>query len=275
MPVFCELLYFRGFGIPCDTGFLRSGRVISNDDVKYDAMTGATRRFGLLAVSLVTALLPRLAESADATLPGYVCTQDGATRSIVVVRETGYACRVKYTKPSGTTYPWSARNDADYCGPKAAGLAGKLGTFGWACDSAEDVKSVLLVQIERYGRHIRILQNVGKRCYFYPAEARYGNLCGDDPIEAAIVYTCDGADDTWEQHLAVFVDTEDEPLTRQVGDSRSRQVTGYYVDDNRLLLESEPVEPAADGTASAQPAATTAIRCGYDAAARWELIEQP
>ncbi|HKJ49970.1 MAG TPA: hypothetical protein VKB27_00640 [Gammaproteobacteria bacterium] len=237
-------------------------------------MTGDTRRLFLLAVScaLILAHFPRL--HAQAEVADYLCTKDGVTRQIAVVRESGYACRVKYTRPSGTTYPWNARNETDYCRPKASGLAEKLGSFGWTCDAADDVQSILLAQLERYGRYLETLNNAGKTCYFYPGEARYGNLCGDAHAEAAVVYTCDGAEGSWEQHLAVFIDVEDDPLTREVGGSGSRQVAGYYIDDNRLTIESEEIEADSDGASPRVSTATTTLRCRYDAANRWELFEQ-
>ena len=67
----------------------------------------------------------------------YACKKGGITRFIEVVTEPGFACRVKYTKPSDTTFPWNARNDAGYCGPRAVGLVEKLGTAGWQCNAIE------------------------------------------------------------------------------------------------------------------------------------------
>ena len=68
----------------------------------------------------------------------YACNKDGVTRYVEVVTESGFACRVKYTKPSVTTFPWNARNDADYCEPRAVGLVEKLGVAGWQCDAIEE-----------------------------------------------------------------------------------------------------------------------------------------
>ena len=114
----------------------------------------------------------------------YACEKDGATRYVELVRTPGFACRVKYTKSSVTTFPWDARNDANYCRSKAIDLVEKLDSLGWECDSTEDIKSILLAQIERYDRYIKMLNNVGKTCYFYPGEAQFGNLCGDERDEA-------------------------------------------------------------------------------------------
>lgn len=237
-------------------------------------MTGDTQRLFLLAVPFALILVPFPGLHAQADVADYVCTKDGATRQIAVVQGSGYACRVKYTRSSGTSYPWNARNEADYCRPKATGLAEKLGSLGWTCDTAGDMRSILLAQIERYGRYLETLNNAGKTCYFYPGEARYGNLCGDAYAEAAVVYTCDAAQGSWEQHLAVFIDVEEEPLIREVGGSGSRQVAGYYIDDNRLTIESEQIAAGGDGETSGESTATTTIRCRYDAANRWELFEQ-
>jgi hypothetical protein len=59
-------------------------------------------------------------------------------RYVEVVTEPGFACRVKYTKPSVTTFPWNARNDAGYCEPRVVGLLEKLGAAGWQCDANEE-----------------------------------------------------------------------------------------------------------------------------------------
>ena len=236
-------------------------------------MTGDTRRLFLLAVScaLLLATTPRAHAQDDGV--DYVCTKGDATRQIAVVHGSGYACRVKYTKPSRTSYPWTARNEADYCRPKAAGLAETLVGFGWRCEAAEDVRPFLLAQLERYASRVEALNSDERTCYFYPDEARYGNLCGDAHAEAAVVYTCDGTAGGWEQHLAVFIEVEEEPLLREIGGSGSRQVAGYYIDDNRLTIEAEPSEADGGGTPSGEPVTTT-ILCRADAADRWELFEQ-
>jgi hypothetical protein len=70
----------------------------------------------------------------------YACEKDGVTRYVEVVTAPGFACRVKYTKPSATTFPWNARNDASYCKPRAVGLVEKLSAAGWQCDATEDAK---------------------------------------------------------------------------------------------------------------------------------------
>jgi len=76
----------------------------------------------------------------DADL-SYACKKAGVTRYVEVVSEPGFACRVKYTKPSGTTFPWNARNEAGYCQPRAVGLVEKLGAAGWQCDALEEESS--------------------------------------------------------------------------------------------------------------------------------------
>jgi hypothetical protein len=204
----------------------------------------------------------------------YACEKDGATRFVEVVSDTGFACRVKYTKSSATTFPWNARNEADYCRPKAIGLLEKLGSLGWECESAENVKAILLDQIERYGRYIKILNNVGKTCYFYPSEAQFGNLCGDEREEAVIVYTCDADIDSWNQHLAVFLEVEAEPLIREVGGSGYRQVSSYHIDKDHLLMETEKVVADGDSSSAQYPVEKTSIQCLYSAASKWELIEK-
>ena len=46
-------------------------------------------------------------------------------------------CRVYYTKGESSEVPWNAQNNADYCLPKAQGLAGKLESLGMTCRQSE------------------------------------------------------------------------------------------------------------------------------------------
>jgi hypothetical protein len=223
----------------------------------------------LLAVSAIAT-----SPWSPAQAPGYICENNGATRTVEVVTAPGYACRVRYTKPSGTSFPWSARNDASYCGPRAIGLVNKLRSLGWACDSTDVAKSILLAQIENYHRHIRILTHVGKTCDFYPGEAQFGDLCGDPRQEAVVVYTCEKGADDWEQHLAVFLEIENDPLIREIGDSRSRQVTSYHIDKHRLLLEIQPFDTDGETPTARSPPVQTSIQCRYTAESKWKLDEQ-
>lgn len=204
----------------------------------------------------------------------YACENKGATRYVEVVSGSGFACRVKYTKSSVTTFPWEARNDADYCRAKALELVEKLGSLGWECDSGEDVRSILVAQIERYDRYIKILNNVGKTCYFYPGEAQFGNLCGDQRDEAVIIYTCDADVDIWNQHLAVFLEVETEPLITEVGGSEYRLVSSYHIENDRVIMETEKIDPEANSTATRSPVEQSSIQCQYSAASQWELIEE-
>jgi len=206
--------------------------------------------------------------------PGYVCEKGGAARYVEVVKEPGFACRVMYTKPSGISYPWNARNEVDYCLPKATSLVKKLGTLGWECHSDEDVNSILSAKIERYRRYIKILNNVGKRCYFYPGEAQFGNLCGDERSEALIVYTCETEANRWNQYLAVFLEIETEPLIQEVGGSGYRRVGSYYIDDKRAIMETENIDSNTGGSATLNPREKTSIQCIYSAASEWKLIEK-
>jgi len=205
--------------------------------------------------------------------PSYACDKGDTTRYVEVVKEQGFACRVKYKKPSGTYYPWNARNETDYCGPKAISLVKKLDTLGWECYSDEDVNSILMAQMERYARYIKILSNVGKTCNFYPSEAQFGNLCGDERNEAVIVYTCEADADRWNQYLAVFLEIETEPLVQEVGNSEYRQVSSYYIDDLRVLIETEKIDPDEEVGATQYPSEKTSIQCSYSAASKWKLIE--
>ena len=206
--------------------------------------------------------------------PAYACDKDGVTRYVEVVKDRPFACRVKYKKPSGTSYPWNARNEANYCESKAISLVKRLGTLGWECYSDEDVHLILTQQMERYGGYIKILSNVGKACAFYPSEAQFGNLCGDERDEAVIVYTCEAGADRWNQYLAVFLEIEDEPVVQEIGNSEYRQVSSYYIDDLRVLIETRKIDPDEDVSAAQHPLERTSIECSDSATSKWELIEK-
>jgi hypothetical protein len=271
---------------------------------------------GLLLICGAFTSLDSFGRDADLS---YACEKGGVTRYIEVITEPGFACRVKYTKPSVTTFPWNARNDADYCKPRAVGLVEKLGAAGWQCDStedvkpkqstedaepilpaddaepirstgeaelvpstedaglslsAEDVRAILQAQIERYGRYIESYQVVGKTCYFYPAEAQFGNLCGDAGEEAVIVYTCEVDAGGWDQNLAVFLEIEAEPLVTEVGRSGFRQVSSYHIEKDQLMMETEKIDPFDNSTDAQFPVKKSAIQCRYSGASDWELFEQ-
>lgn len=225
-------------------------------------------------IIFIAGLLGVCSNPVGADASKFVCQQNGVERTVEVTRDAGYACRVKYVKPAGTSYPWTARNQADYCLPRALGLVDKLRGLGWECDSDADVKSVLNARLEQYQRHLKILANIGKVCHFYPAEARFGDLCGDRRDEAVIVYTCEAAAGAWDQHLAVFLEIEDQPLISEIGGSRSRQVVTYFIDRQRVLLESENLDPDADAVAPDGSAVQTSLRCDYSGETGWELVEE-
>lgn len=261
---FCEP---GNFIIAPNSGILAFG---SNDNtfVPGETTIEPIRRAFVTLLACLLALPASAAAAETARDLAFACTNSGLTRTVEVVAEPGYACRVRYAKSGGTTYPWNARKDAEYCGPKALFLVERLRSWGWQCDSAEDVESVLRAHIERYQRHIRILGHVGKACAFYPAEVQFGNLCGDARDEGAIVYTCEAGGDAWDQHLAVFLELDGEPLILEVGSSRSRQVTSYFIDDRRLLMETRPLDDGAEGA----PGVAT-VRCADVAGAGWALRE--
>ena len=237
-------------------------------------MIDGSNRFYLSSILVVCCVLVSSHSLGGDHNLSFVCERNGDTRSVEIVQDPGFACRVKYTKSSVTTFPWEARNDADYCDSKAIDLVEKLGSLGWECDSGEDVRSILAAQIERYERYIKILNNVGKTCYFYPSEAQFGNLCGDERDEAVIIYTCDADVDTWNQHLAVFLEVESEPLITEVGGSDYRLVSSYQIDNDRVMMETEKIDPEADSNATRSPVEQTSIKCQYSAASQWELIEE-
>jgi hypothetical protein len=237
-------------------------------------MVGKLKRVYLSSILILCGVCFSLDATARDNEFSYACEKQGDTRYLAVVRDAEFACRVKYTKASGSSFPWNAQNEASYCRPKAAGLLEKLRTSGWECDSTEDVKAILLAQIERYNRHIKILNNAGKNCNFYPSEAQFGNLCGDARDEAVIVYTCDAKADSWQQHLAVFHEIEVEPIIKEIGGSDYRQVSEYYIDNGKLIIEAEKVGSAADSKPAHYPVENTSIQCLYSAEYKWELIEK-
>jgi hypothetical protein len=89
-----------------------------------------------------------------------------------------------------------------------------------------------------------------------------------------VVYTCEKGADDWEQHLAVFLEIENDPLIREIGDSRSRQVTSYHIDKHRLLLEIQPFDTDGETPTARSPPVQTSIQCRYTAESKWKLDEQ-
>jgi hypothetical protein len=318
-------------------------------------MFGKPKQFRLPGILILCSVFASPDSQGRDLNPAYACKQGAVTRFVEVVTEPGYACRVKYTKPGLTSFPWSARNDAGYCAPRAVGLVEKLGAAGWQCDSSvdlnsvtsneglnpepsigeiipepsagekmpettsavttpespaaddapmppvgdlsllrstevpgamasvqdpgsvatdEEVRSILLAQIERYGRYIESYHVVGKTCYFYPTEAEFGNLCGDEREEAVIVYTCEVDAGGWDQHLAVFHEIEPEPLVKEVGRSGFRQVSTYHINDKLLMLETERFALVEDLPSAKFAVEESAIQCVYTDASDWELLER-
>ena len=237
-------------------------------------MVGSLKRVYLSSIFILFGVCASLQVTTRADEFSYACEKAADTRYLAVVRDSEFACRVKYTKASGTTFPWSAQNETSYCRPKAIGLLEKLRASGWECDSAEDVKAILLAQIERYNRYIKILNNVGKNCYFYPSEAQFGNLCGDARDEAVIVYTCDENADSWQQHLAVFNEIEIDPIIKEIGGSDYRQVSSYHIANGQLLVEAEKYDPNENSKPVLYTVENTSIQCQYSADFKWELIEK-
>ena len=68
------------------------------------------------------------------------CDNTSIVRNIAVDKggkRTDYACRVIYDSEKGLSVLWNARNDADYCAPKADSLRNDLVNWGWSCVSRE------------------------------------------------------------------------------------------------------------------------------------------
>ncbi len=65
-----------------------------------------------------------------------LCIHGKKSRRIVVdapSAEPGYACRVIYQNERGTSVPWYARNEENYCREKAVALTVKQIALGWSC----------------------------------------------------------------------------------------------------------------------------------------------
>ena len=237
-------------------------------------MIGASKNVYLSSLVMLWSVFTSAHALGGDSVLNYVCEKGSATRSVAVVSDPEFACRVRYTKSSIATFPWGARNDPDYCHSKAIGLVEKLASLGWECDSAEDVRSILVDQIDRYGRHINFLNSVDKTCSFYPDEAQFGNLCGDEREEAAIIYTCDADIDNWNQHLAIFLEVESDPVISEVGGSDYRLVSSYYIENNSVMMETEKIDPAGNSSTAQNPVQQTSIQCLYSAGSGWQLIER-
>jgi len=65
-----------------------------------------------------------------------LCVHGNKSRHIIVdapSEEPGYACRVIYQNERGTSVPWYANNEKDYCYKKAVALTVKQIALGWSC----------------------------------------------------------------------------------------------------------------------------------------------
>lgn len=65
-----------------------------------------------------------------------LCIHGEKSRRIILdspSNEPGFACRVIYQNESGTSVPWYARNNGNYCKPKAVAFTVKQIALGWSC----------------------------------------------------------------------------------------------------------------------------------------------
>jgi hypothetical protein len=67
----------------------------------------------------------------------YICNNANLVRMIGVERpsskEHGFACRVLYSTEGGETAPWIAKNDPDYCQPRASEFVKNQEAMGFTC----------------------------------------------------------------------------------------------------------------------------------------------
>lgn len=66
----------------------------------------------------------------------FICRKADLRRQIAIeypAAEADYACRVVYDSEKGLNTPWHARNERNYCEPRAVGLVKKLREMGWQC----------------------------------------------------------------------------------------------------------------------------------------------
>ena len=90
--------------------------------------------------AVFTVIMMLLAVPNVANAGSWICESNSAIREITVERETSspVPCSVVYDKSSegqGSKVVWTAAVDGSYCEAKADGLAEKLKSYGWACES--------------------------------------------------------------------------------------------------------------------------------------------
>jgi hypothetical protein len=71
----------------------------------------------------------------------------------------------------------------------------------------------------------------------------------------------------------VFLEVEPEPLVQEIGGSEYRQVSSYFIDDLRIIIETEKIDLAEDASVTQYPSEQTSIQCSYSAESKWELTE--
>ncbi|MDT0513414.1 hypothetical protein [Halomonas sp. LES1] len=66
----------------------------------------------------------------------FICTNSGLPRQIVLEAPSAhpnYACRVIYSSEKGLSVPWQAKDEVNYCEPKAIEFVAKHIDWGWSC----------------------------------------------------------------------------------------------------------------------------------------------
>jgi hypothetical protein len=219
--------------------------------------------------------------SESQVISNYICKKGESIRKVENVTEPNYACRVRYTKSSGISYPWSARNDATYCSSKINLLAKKLETFGWSCDlldttpgiSSLDYRDQLKTQIRIYDSKLSETNQTDDRCGSI-GEVQFGNVCGNDKDEAVRLYSCNFGAGGWSQKLLIFRQNVNDPIEFTIGARGVREMNWFRINENSIVTNTQKNDYLLDSDKK-YPEIINTFNCMYSQEhSIWEVVEQ-
>ncbi len=104
--------------------------------------TEVTRKTVVRVLAALLMLAIGTGQADERAKKSWECSSDGHERVLELYEpdgergESALSCWVVYTKDDASEVLWQARNDADYCEPKALALIAKLESAGFACTAS-------------------------------------------------------------------------------------------------------------------------------------------
>ena len=126
------VLTYIGTGAPA-YDLIQKTNVESYKEIKKSGSTESSSRNQNSTATKSTADRLEIERSIAAS---FICTNAGLERQIVLESPSVhpmYACRVIYNSEKGLSVPWYAKNESEYCKPKAIDFVAKQISWGWSC----------------------------------------------------------------------------------------------------------------------------------------------